>query len=288
VGTGITITTSGYTISGTDSGNYTLTQPTLSGDITAKELVIIGITGGDKAYDGTTVASASGTATLSGVETGDDVSLGGSPVFTYASENVGTGITINTTGYAMTGTDALNFTLTQPTLSGDITAKELTITGITGDNKVYDGTTAATATGTATLVGVASGDDVSLGGSPVFAFASENVGTGITITVTGYTAAGADIGNYTLTQPSLSASIGVNGEPLTVFDFISLDTNAVNTFSMTTHFDWALDSLSNHPLSPAVIDRNGFLGGHVIEKKVFLEYSIHQVVDSINALNGHE
>ena len=43
VGTGITITTTGYTISGTDSGNYTLTQPTLSGDITAAPLIVTAI-----------------------------------------------------------------------------------------------------------------------------------------------------------------------------------------------------------------------------------------------------
>ena len=207
VGTGITINTSGYTISGTDSGNYTLTQPTLSADITAAELNVVGLTGDDKAYDGTTAATASGTATLSGIIGADDVSLGGSPVFTFASANVGTGITINTTGYTISGTDSGNYTLTQPTLSADITGITLTITGLTGDNKVYDGTTAATATGTATLDGVVGGDDVSLGGSPIFTFASANVGTGITINTSGYTLSGADAGKYSLTQPTLSADI---------------------------------------------------------------------------------
>ncbi|MEQ6122572.1 YDG domain-containing protein, partial [Pseudotenacibaculum sp. MALMAid0570] len=104
VGTGITINTSGYTISGTDSGNYTLTQPTLSGDITAATLTVVGLTGDNKVYDGTTAGSASGTATLSGVIGADDVVLGGSPVFTFASANVGTGITINTSGYTISGT----------------------------------------------------------------------------------------------------------------------------------------------------------------------------------------
>ena len=98
--------------------------------------------------------------------------LGGSPVFTFASANVGTGITMFTSGYAISGTDSGNYTLTQPTLSGDITGRELTITGITGDNKVYDGTTAAAATGTALLSGIIGADDVILGGSPVFTFAS--------------------------------------------------------------------------------------------------------------------
>ncbi|AXT50393.1 T9SS C-terminal target domain-containing protein [Aquimarina sp. BL5] len=214
VGTGITINTSGYTISGTDSGNYTLTQPTLAADITAKNLTIIGLTGVDKVYDDTTAGSATGTASLSGVEAGDDVSLGGSPVFTFASANVGTGITINTSGYTISGTDSGNYTLTQSTLSADITAKELTITGLTGDDKPYDGTTAATATGTASLQGIVGVDDVVLGGSPVFTFASADVGTGITINTTGYTISGTDSGNYTLTQPTLSADI--TGTTLTI------------------------------------------------------------------------
>ena len=202
VGTGITINTTGYTISGTDAGKYSLTQPTLSADITAATLTVSGLTGDNKVYDGTTAATATGTATLSGVIGADDVSIGGSPVFTFASANVGTGITINTSGYTISGTDSGNYTLTQPTLSADITAAELTVVGLTGDNKVYDGTTAATATGTATLSGVIGADDVSIGGSPVFTFASANVGTGITINTSGYTISGTDSGNYTLTQPT--------------------------------------------------------------------------------------
>ena len=64
----------------------------------------------------TTAASATGMSTLNGVESGDDVILGGSPVFTFASANVGTGITITTSGYTISGTDSGNYTLTQPTL----------------------------------------------------------------------------------------------------------------------------------------------------------------------------
>ncbi|RXG17055.1 hypothetical protein DSM02_3153, partial [Leeuwenhoekiella polynyae] len=215
VSTGIAITTTGYTISGTDAGNYTLTQPTLSADITTKALTITGITGDDKEYDGTTAATASGTASLSGVETTDVVSLGGTPVFTFASADVGTGIVINTTGYTLSGADAGNYTLNQPGLSADITTKALTITGITGDNKEYDGTTAATASGTASLSGVESTDAVSLSGTPVFTFTSADVGTGIAITTTGYTISGADAGNYTLTQPDLSADITTKAVTIT-------------------------------------------------------------------------
>ena len=102
-------------------------------------LTITGITGNNKVYDDTTAATASGTATLVGVASGDDISLGGSPVFTFASANVGTGIAINTTGYTLSGTDATKYTLTQPTLSGDITAAALTVTA-SDQTKVYGAT----------------------------------------------------------------------------------------------------------------------------------------------------
>jgi surface protein len=83
----------------------------------------------------------------------------------------------------------------------------LTISGLTGDNKVYDGTTDATASGTPVLSGIVSDDDVVLGGTPVFTFASAELGTDITIITTGFIITGADSGNYTLAQPTLSADI---------------------------------------------------------------------------------
>ena len=95
----------------------------------------------------------------------------------------------------------------QPSLSAAITKKTLTVTGLSGSDKVYDGNTDASATGTGTLSGVVSPNDVSLAGTPVYTFASAAVGTVITITTTGFTLSGTDAGNYTLEQPSLSADI---------------------------------------------------------------------------------
>ena len=221
VGTGIAIATTGYTLSGANAGNYTLTQPSLTANITAKALTITGLTGSDKEYDRTTAGSANGTAALSGVESPDAVSLSGTPVFTFVSSNVGTGIAITTTGYTLAGAVAGNYSLTQPSLSANITAKELTVTGITGANKVFTGDTTATVNGTAALSGVVSPDAVSLTGTPSFAFASANVGTGIEITTTGYTLSGVAAGNYTLIQPILSANI--TGKELTVTGLVGND-----------------------------------------------------------------
>jgi phosphotransferase system IIA component len=171
------------------------------------------LTGTSKVYNRSTAASASGTAALSGIVGSDTVSLTGTPTFTFASSNVGTGITITTTGYSLTGTNAGNYTLTQPSLTANITAKPLTVTGLTGTNKVYNRSTAASASGTAALSGVEAGDTVSLTGTPTFTFASANVGTGIGITTTGYSLTGGAAGNYSLTQPTLIANI--TAKPLT-------------------------------------------------------------------------
>ncbi|MCX5991740.1 MAG: YDG domain-containing protein [Chloroflexi bacterium] len=84
----------------------------------------------------------------------------------------------------------------------------LTVSGITASNKTYDGGVAATLdTGSASLVGVLSGDSVSLGGTASGAFADKNVGPGKTVTISGLTLSGADAYKYALTQPTTTADI---------------------------------------------------------------------------------
>ncbi|HXJ71972.1 MAG TPA: YDG domain-containing protein, partial [Candidatus Dormibacteraeota bacterium] len=68
-------------------------------------------------------------------------------------------------GMTLGGSAAGNYTLAGlgSSDSVNITPKQLTITGLTGVNRPYNGTTAATATGTAALNGVISPDVVTLG-----------------------------------------------------------------------------------------------------------------------------
>ena len=103
---------------------------------------------------------------------------------------------------------ASNATVAIPTST--VNPKGITITGLTGANKVYDATITASLTGTAALVGVETADNgnVTLAGSASSSFANANVGTGKAITVTGYSITGSASGNYTLSQPSgLTADI---------------------------------------------------------------------------------
>jgi uncharacterized repeat protein (TIGR02543 family) len=88
-----------------------------------------------------------------------------------------------------------------------INPKGLTVSGITGVNKEFDRSLAGTVTGTPTLVGVVGSDDVLLGGTPTFTFASANAANGIAVTASGYTLTGTTATNYTLTQPTVTANI---------------------------------------------------------------------------------
>jgi len=91
-----------------------------------------------------------------------------------------------------------------------VNKKNLTVAGLTANNKVQDGTTAATLSGIASLVGVVTGDeaDVLLSGTPSATFASAAPASGIAVTVSGYVLTGSKASNYTLSQPGgLTADI---------------------------------------------------------------------------------
>jgi hypothetical protein len=229
--TGKTVTTSGFVATGTNVSNYTLTQPTTTADISAKALTVTGVSAtGTQVYNGATSASLAGTAAFLTAETTgsgttidgkpytvDSISIGGTATGTFANRNVGTAKAITVTGITVTGTDASNYTVTQPTgLTGDVTAKALTVTGVTATGtQVYNGTTTTSITGTAafqTAETAGSGatsdgkpytvDTISIGGAAAGTFASRNVGTAKAITVTGITVTNTDAANYTVTQPT--------------------------------------------------------------------------------------
>ena len=94
-----------------------------------------------KVYDGTTAA----TVTLSDNRViGDDLTASYTTAL-FANKNVGNAKTVNVSGISVTGTDAGNYTInTTATTTADITPISLTVAGTAADNKVYDGTTAAT------------------------------------------------------------------------------------------------------------------------------------------------
>ena len=211
VGTGITVTVAGLTISGAQAGDYSLTQPTTTGNITPALLSITGVTGVNKVYDGTNTATLNtGSAALGGVFSGDTVTLIKTGAQgSFATKNVGSNISVSISGFTLGGAQAGNYSVTQPSTSANINPAGLTVSGLKANNKVYDATaTAVLNTSSATLVGLFNGDAVTLNAAGATAFfASKNVGTNITVTVMGLTLSGAQNADYTLTQPTTTGNI---------------------------------------------------------------------------------
>ncbi|MEY4893736.1 MAG: hypothetical protein RL751_546, partial [Bacteroidota bacterium] len=92
------------------------------------------------------------------------------------------------------------------TSSGNfVSAKALSITGISIENKQYDANVSATILGTPQYFGLENGESFTVSGSPLATFNNSTVGLNKPVLVSGYTAPSA---NYTLTQPSaLTADI---------------------------------------------------------------------------------
>ena len=100
-----------------------------------------------------------------------------------------TAATISGTGYLGSSSGTLPLTVSQKTVTANVTAS----------NKTYDRTNAATVT-SCTLTGVLTGDVGNVGCSAAgpSTFSDANVGNAKTVTATGITLSGAAAGNYTL------------------------------------------------------------------------------------------
>ncbi|WP_285403302.1 YDG domain-containing protein [Luteibacter sp. ME-Dv--P-043b] len=197
---------------GSTASNYTLAGGIDWVTITPAALTVINTTAADKVYDGNTLAQLSG-AQLAGVLGSDTVSLDGATTATgtFASKNVGTRNV--TTAMQVTGSDAANYVVIQPTgISAAITLKSITATA-TAQNKQYDGGTAAT-TALASS-GVVAGDSVTFGSSSS-TFDGKDVANGRTVTVSGITAGGGDAGNYTLGNTSATTTADITPRVLTL------------------------------------------------------------------------
>ena len=159
-------------------------------------------------------------STSSGSGYGASVSVtAGTTVFVRFASTISSGNKDNAIAVVLSGGGTSSSANVTTSSSGNtVSQKALTVTGLTAQNKVYDGLTTATASGTAALSGVVSPDVVSLTGTPTFTFSSANVGTGISVSTSGYSLIGGDAANYTLTQPTLSANITVHSLTITAND----------------------------------------------------------------------
>jgi filamentous hemagglutinin family protein len=211
VGTNKPVLVSGFSISGTDAGNYTLVTPaSLTANITPLALPVTGLSAASRMYNATTAAPLAGTAAIAPLA-GDAVTLAGTATGTFANANVGNGKAVVVSGLTLAGADAGNYSLVAPTgLTAAVTPATLTITGLVAAGKTYDATTAASLAGA--LTGVLGGDTVSLSLSG--SFASANVAASAAVNWSALLG-GTSAANYQLAQATGSTSAAITPATLT-------------------------------------------------------------------------
>lgn len=208
----------GFSLVGQDTLNLTISTTAVSESVPGSyPITLTEVEGANPNY---TVTTQDGTLTVTQKTLSDsDVTINTIPDQTYTGQAIEPEVAVN--GYSADDYDVTyenNIRVGKATAtvrfkgnySGtvsktfQITPKALTVSGVAASNKVYDGTT--TATITATLQGVVNGDSVQLT-PPAADFDTKDAGTGkaVTIAASGsFTISGADAGNYTLTQPTVS------------------------------------------------------------------------------------
>ncbi|PIT81891.1 YDG domain-containing protein [Limnohabitans sp. 15K] len=228
-------------LSGDDAANYTAAPTSLANYVVTPKAIAATVTAADKVYDGNNAATLN--ANSAGILTGDVVNVLGA-TGTFASKNVardGAGnvvaqtVTVTGTGVGLGGTDGANYTLTNATsiasTTAKITPKDLSVSGITASDKVYDGTTTATInTVNAVVSGLVTGDSVSVSTqSGVGNFASKDVafdGAGVVasqaVTVSGLSLNGTSAGNYNVSDKS-GASAKVLQRALSITGSVAQD-----------------------------------------------------------------
>ena len=215
VGSNKPVTVAGITLTGADAGNYSVAAATgVSVNITPKSLTA-SYTAQSRVYDGTALASISGT--LAGIVSGDAISITGAGLFTGAdAKNVGIGKAVSITGGNLASADAGNYILlnTSASTSADITPKLLTAS-YTGGARVYDGLVGAPVS--ASTSGMIAGDAVGFAQTAVFTGGdARTVGSSKPVQVSGITLQGSDAANYALTATTASTTASVTPRPLNV------------------------------------------------------------------------
>src|SRR5262249_22474955 len=145
--------------------NYVLpTTGTGPGLINPAPLTISGLKANDKVYDGSRIAVLDFTSvSIFGIVGSDDVRvLEGRTTGSFVSKNVGNAVPVSGTAVQIQGASVGNYVVLQPTgLAANITPAALVVSGLTANDKVYDGTRiAALNTSGVTFTGLIPGDIV--------------------------------------------------------------------------------------------------------------------------------
>ena len=141
------------------------------------------------------VSTSSGSGFASSIVVGAAGTINSTAVYLRLAATTAVGSYSGNIALSSAGATSVNVATTSSTVG----QKALTITGLSVVTKTYDGSTAATLSGTAAYSGLMNGDSFSVSGTPSASFNTKHAGSGKDVTVTGYT---APSGNYSITQPT--------------------------------------------------------------------------------------
>jgi trimeric autotransporter adhesin len=240
VGNNLSVTAAGFTLSGAQQADYQLVQPPgLTANITPATVTLSGVAATGKVYNGNTadVLNSSG-ATLSGLLGADASTVSLSTAAgsgTFATQNVGTNIAVAASGFALTGTNASNYVLTEPTgLTANITPAPLTVALIGNPSKPYNGTTtAALFTDNFSITGFVPGEGASIPQITSGTYASANAGTQ-TVTAALNASDFLTTGSTLLSNYSIPTSVSGTGTITPAPLAVSLVGNPTKVFDNTT------------------------------------------------------
>ena len=200
----LAISLSGGTI---NSGYITATSGIGTLTVNQKNISTLTLSASNKTYNGDRATSA--TISSSDIKTNDVVTFVNSALFN--NKNVGNGKTVTVSSISISGgDDSANYNLvtTSGTTTANIAAKPLTLSGLTADNKVYDGGTVATISSYVSLSGIIGEEIVTLVSTAADPdFDNKNFGTDKTVTVQSLALAGTDAGNYSIGNQTTTANI---------------------------------------------------------------------------------
>jgi filamentous hemagglutinin family protein len=240
--------TAAAALEGADAGNYTTSATAAANYVVTPRVINASVTAADKVYDGSVAATL--VATSADILLGDVVNVTGL-TGSFASRNVvrdGTGnvlaqaVTVSGSAAALGGADGANYVLgnaaSVPATTARITPRELSVSGITASDKVYDGnTTAVISVANAVLANVVAADSVSVSAQNAQGnFADKDVARGAAgqvlakaVQVSGLQLQGADAGNYNLQANGVSAQASITPRPVSLSGNSAVDKVADGT-----------------------------------------------------------
>mgnify|MGYP006987515792 CR=1 FL=1 len=223
-----------YALTGALANNYLApVGETLQAKINPKTLSNVNLT---KVYDGHGRFARTALTTAQGIIAGESIKIYvdaiGANVGVYKDGNEDEDFDFNE--YVLYIGDTEEQTVNYAwgdTCTATIKAKQLTISGTTVADKVYDGTTDATVM-TGTLAGLIGTDELSVGVSATGTFADKNAGSDKTVTIV-YSLTGALANNY-LAPKDETATATINKKELDLTEVPSREYNGDNRIQKLT------------------------------------------------------